>query len=78
MINNFLLTLFADYNCDAYGANAYGQCAVTTGNGGGLLAATGYNLIIPVAFGLALIIAATAWLIKIALRRRQQKTNTNR
>ncbi|HEX6461647.1 MAG TPA: hypothetical protein VFZ58_00045 [Candidatus Saccharimonadales bacterium] len=70
MIQNFVLTLLADYNCGAYGASAYGQqCVAASGTDG--LAGTGYNIIIPVAFGLALVIAAAIWVAKVMLRRRQ-------
>ncbi len=72
MIQNFILTILADYGCDAYGVNAYGECAAAASNAGGL-AGTGYNIIIPVAFGLALIIAASIWLVKIIRRRQQTK-----
>jgi hypothetical protein len=62
----------AAYSCDAYGANAYNaSCTTSTGSStnGGLLADTGYNILVPLALGLALIIAAAILIIK-RLRRR--------
>ena len=70
MIQNFFFTLFAYYNCDAYGANAYNSSCAAPVSGGGLID-TGYNIIIPVAFSLALIIAAGIWLFKIYRRKRK-------
>jgi hypothetical protein len=66
------LTILADYSCDTYGVNAYGQCAATANTGG--LAGTGYNIIIPVAFGLALIIASAMWLFKVYRRNKKVKS----
>jgi hypothetical protein len=65
----------AAYSCDAYGQNAYSTCG-TTGTSGnttspsGFLAATGYPVLIPVALGLALVIAAVILLVKQWMRRR--------
>jgi hypothetical protein len=65
----------AAYSCDAYGANAYNaSCTTSTGSssGGGLLADTGYNILIPLALGLALIIAAAILIVKRLRRRATQ------
>lgn len=80
--NTTPLTLFAaNYDCNAYGAGSYNnaECATTsTGDGGspaenpsGGLADTGYNIIIPVALGLALIIAGAILLVKKLLRKKR-------
>ena len=67
-----ILTLFAaDYGCNAYGQGTYNNnaCATQAANGGttapaGGLADTGYDVIIPIALGLALIIAGGILLVK--------------
>jgi len=70
-----ILTLFAaDYDCNAYGQGTYNNnaCATQTADSGaptGGLADTGYDIIIPIALGLALIIAGGILLVK-KLRRR--------
>lgn len=77
---NHLVTIHllaaAEYSCDAYGASAYGECSTTsTGSpnapGGGFLADTGYNILLPLALGLAIIIASIILLIKTLKRRHQ-------
>lgn len=63
----------ANYSCDAYGANAYGECSTTstsTPDPGGWLADTGYNILIPLALGTAILIASVILLIKTARRRK--------
>jgi hypothetical protein len=63
--------LAATYNCGVYGRGTYEQCATTsTGQTGGL-AYTGYNVIIPVALGLAIILASGILLVKQLVRRRR-------
>jgi hypothetical protein len=60
------------YSCDAYGAGAYNStssCTTTTGASSGL-ADTGYNILLPAALGLALIIAAAILIVKRIVRRR--------
>lgn len=66
------------YSCDAYGANAYSaSCTTSTGSDGGPLADTGYNILLPLALGVALIIAAAILVIKRLMRRhRAQKSVT--
>jgi len=72
-----MLTHFAaDYDCNAYGQGTYNNnaCATQTTDGGttapsGGLADTGYDVIIPIALGLALIIAGGILLAKRLKRR---------
>jgi hypothetical protein len=77
MTNNILsIRIMGAYSCDAYGANAY-SASCTTGTspapGGGMLADTGYSILLPLALGLALVIASVILLVK-RLRRRAQLT----
>jgi LPXTG-motif cell wall-anchored protein len=69
----------AQYNCDAYGVNAYGECATSTttpsANANGL-SSTGYDVLLPIALGIALLIAGAILFFK-KLRRRLQKQNAN-
>lgn len=76
----FLPTIMAadQYNCGTYGAGAYNesQCATDTGTGGSTgdgLADTGYDIIVPLAFGLAIIVASVILLVK-RLRANRAKT----
>jgi LPXTG-motif cell wall-anchored protein len=68
--------LLAAYSCGTYGANTYNSTCTTTGTdsntSGNLLADTGYNVLIPLALGLALIIAAAILIIKRIRRRATQ------
>lgn len=57
------------YNTDAYGSGTYQNATTSTGNNnggtaGGGLANTGYDVIIPVALGAAVILASAAMLVK--------------
>lgn len=63
---NIFYTLFAQYNCDAYGAGDYGVCGTETTSGN--LSYTGYSVIIPVAVA---IIVITASLIYFLRKRRK-------
>lgn len=77
-LNGF--TIFAaDYDCNAYGSSTYSNadCNTTanTPSGGGLLSDTGYNVIIPVALGLAIIFASIVLLVTRFLRHRAQHKN---
>lgn len=75
IVNMSSLRLVGDYSCGAYGANAYNStCTGTQTGSGGLLANTGYNVLLPTALGLALIIAAAILVIK-RLRRRITANN---
>jgi hypothetical protein len=78
ILNNFTL-LAADYDCNAYNSGAYNNtdCNTTASTpSGGLLSDTGYNVIIPVALGLAIILASLILLVTRFLRhRRQRKTH---
>lgn len=77
-------SLFKPYHylgADAYGTGVYGcgeyqeGCTTTgTGDDGGLVN-TGYNVIIPVAFASALIIAAAILLITKFVRKRKARSN---
>jgi len=63
------------YSCDAYGANAYSAaCTTSTGSDGGFLADTGYNILLPMALGVALIIAAIILLVRRLRRRSSVKS----
>lgn len=81
MINLDNIHLLAAYNCNAYGAGNYGECATTgtgTGTGtsdGGLLANTGYDILLPLALALSIIIAAAILLAKTLIRRRQSNNS---
>ncbi|HEX6415959.1 MAG TPA: LPXTG cell wall anchor domain-containing protein [Candidatus Saccharimonadales bacterium] len=67
-----ILTHFAaDYDCNAYSQGTFNNnaCATQSADGGstapsGGLADTGYDVIIPVALGLALVIAGGILLVK--------------
>lgn len=71
-----LVHFAANYDCNAYGAGTYNNdtcsTASATGSNTGILPDTGYNIIIPVAFALALIIAAAILFFKKAMRRRKK------
>jgi hypothetical protein len=60
------------YSCGAYGSGAYsaGECGTTPATGGGL-ADTGYNILLPLALGAALIIAAAILIVKRIVRKRR-------
>ena len=78
---NYYFAVAQDYNCDAYGAGDYNECNSTAGastggttqpSGGGdsgPLANTGYDIIVPIALGIAVIGASGVLLVK-RLRRR--------
>ena len=75
----FSLTHLASYSCGAYGSDAYSRDCQTSTNptpspspSGGPLSDTGYNVIIPLAFAGALIIAGTIYLAKKYLRRKRR------
>lgn len=56
-----------NYNSDAYGSGAYQEVQGTstgTNTGTDFLANTGYDVIIPVALGLAIVIASVIVLVK--------------
>lgn len=75
----FVLTTLgaASYGVDAYGANAYNVSTTETTTppstppSSGLLADTGYNVIIPAAFALAIILASIILLVKNLKRDRK-------
>lgn len=67
--------ILGQYNCGAYGANTYNS-SCTTGTGtdpNGSLADTGYNILLPLALGVALIIAAGILVVKRLRRRSSAK-----
>jgi len=78
-------SLFKPYHylgAEAYGTGVYGcgeyeaGCTTGTGDGGdGGLVNTGYNIIIPVAFAAALIIAAAILLITKFVRKRKARSH---
>jgi LPXTG-motif cell wall-anchored protein len=76
--NISLHTLAQGYSCDAYGVDAYSTCTTATeqpgqDTGGGFLSDTGYNILLPIALGLALIVASVILLFKRQKRRRSNK-----
>lgn len=75
LITIHLFAQAANYSCDAYGANAYGQCSTTStggqSSGGGLLANTGFDVLLPLALGLAILIASIILIVKKVIRRKQ-------
>ncbi|HRJ06143.1 MAG TPA: LPXTG cell wall anchor domain-containing protein [Candidatus Saccharibacteria bacterium] len=62
----------AEYSCGTYGAGAYQseQCETTSSGGGsgGLLPDTGYDVLIPLALGGALVIATVIFFVRKAWR----------
>lgn len=67
----------ANYDCNAYGSGIYNNddcstVATTEPVNTGFLSNTGYNIIIPVALAIALIIAAAILFFKKAMRRRKK------
>jgi hypothetical protein len=73
---NHLVTihLLAAYSCDAYGANAYGECSTTAANPGSsnnLLASTGFDILLPLALGISIVIASVILLVKRIRRSKQ-------
>jgi len=73
IVNVTSLRLVGQYSCGVYGANTYDSaCTTTTGGGdtnGGFLADTGYNILLPVALGAAILIAGAILLVKRLKRR---------
>lgn len=69
----YVVTSFAAYNDGVYGANAYQQTAGTsTGTDNtGPLANTGYDVIVPVALGLSIVVASVIVLVKKAIVRKR-------
>jgi hypothetical protein len=68
-----LTLLAANYDCAAYSAGTYNNtdCSVASSSATGGLADTGYNIIIPAALGLALLLAATILIVKRIVRRKK-------
>lgn len=63
--------LLGEYSCGTYGSSTYNSTTCTgTSGSGGLLADTGYNVLLPLALGAALIIAAAILVVKRIRRRR--------
>jgi len=72
---NYYFAVAQEYNCDAYGAGDYNECNGTAGasTGGttqpssgetGPLANTGYDIIVPIALGIAVVGASAVMLVK--------------
>lgn len=80
METKLLLTTIAanEYSCGAYGEGAFGECATAsttnpdngTGTSGGGLADTGYDIILPLALGLSVVVASVILLVKRLRRSR--------
>jgi hypothetical protein len=71
-----LVQFAASYDCNAYGRGTYNNAECSTAvdpntppQDGGLLPDTGWNIIIPVTFALALILAALILFTKKLIRR---------
>ncbi len=75
MLNLLPVKTLAQYNCGAYGADTYNSntCTTSTGANGGFLADTGYNVLLPLALGAAIVIAGIILLVK-RLKRRNAAT----
>ena len=74
LINISNARILGEYGCGAYGANAYGSACTTSTSAatdGGLLADTGYNILLPLALGASLIIGAVILIVKQVVRRRR-------
>lgn len=72
--NNFIILAVA-YSCGAYGADTYSStssCSTVSSPRGGL-AETGYNIIIPVALALALLLAGTILVARRIIRRKRNR-----
>lgn len=75
----YLTVIGQTYSCDAYGSAAYGECLTETETiespaptqPADRLADTGFDVIIPIALGLSIIIASAILLAK-RLRRRSK------
>ena len=66
-LNLSSLRLVGQYSCGAYGANAYDSACTTSSTGadtGDFLADTGYNILLPIALGVAVVIAGIILLVK--------------
>lgn len=66
---NYIYKTFAaaTYNSNTYGSGAYQEAQSTstgTNTGNNLLANTGYDVIVPIALGLAIVIASAIVLVK--------------
>lgn len=77
MLNLLPLKTLAQYNCGAYGADAYSSnaCTTSTDTSGGFLADTGYNVLLPLALGAAILIAGVILLVKRLKRKAAKSTN---
>lgn len=62
----------SDYNCNTYGSGTYSTNTCASQSGGGLLANTGYDILIPLCLGIAIVIASSIWLVRRILRNRAQ------
>lgn len=62
----------ADYNCGAYGAGTYQNNACGTSPADGGLANTGYDVLLPIILGIALVVASAILFTKRWLRKRRQ------
>lgn len=69
----FVAATGSNYNDGAYGTSTYNGESTGTGSegSGGDLAYTGYDVIVPAALGIAIVIASAILLAKKLLRRRQ-------
>jgi LPXTG-motif cell wall-anchored protein len=77
-MNNLISTHFlaaTGYSCDAYGANAYGECSTAStsdpASNNNLLANTGFDVLLPLALGLSILIASVILLVKKVRRHKQ-------
>ncbi|HSW81189.1 MAG TPA: hypothetical protein VLG40_02225 [Candidatus Saccharimonas sp.] len=68
---------FAQYGCGTYGGGAYDHtgCA-TTSNPSDSLANTGYDVLIPIFIGIAVVVASGILLVRRILRKRKNAQAT--
>lgn len=65
----------ADYNCGTYGAGTYqnAACGTSPSTGGGGLAETGYDILLPIFLGISLVAAGAILVAKRWLRKRRSQ-----
>lgn len=69
---------FAQYGCGTYGGGNYeqGTCAATSSNPLDTLANTGYDVLIPIFIGVAIVVASGILLVRRMMRKRKNAQAT--